>query len=166
MKTLALSAALLLACLASASAQINWMTWEEAVAANAKQPRKIFVDVYTDWCGWCKKMDQTTFRNPEVVRALNEDFYAVKLDAEQREDIVWNGTTYSFEAGGRRGVHGLAKELLQGRLGYPTVVFLDERIKVIQPVPGFHEAKPFAKIVHYFGSDEYKQTPWAEYSGE
>ncbi len=146
-----------------AQAQVAWMSWEEAVAANEAEPRKIFVDVYTDWCGWCKRMDSGTFTDERVVELLNEHFYAVKFDAEQREDVTFGGKTYKFESGGRNGVHGLAKLLLQGRLGYPTVVFLDEDIQIIQPVPGYQEADAFAKITRYFADDAYRTVPWAEY---
>ena len=148
------------------SAQVEWMTWDEAIAANAKAPRKIFVDVYTDWCGWCHRMDKTTFRDPEVAALLNRDFYPVKLNAEQREAITFRGETYEFEATGRRGAHQLARKLLRGRMGYPTVVFLDEEAEVIQPIPGYQDGDAMEKIVRYFGSDTYRTTPWAEYSGE
>lgn len=148
-----------------ATAQVKWMTWNEAVEANAKSPKKIFVDVYTDWCGWCKRMDQSTFSDKIVAKALNDDFYAVKFNAEQKEDIVFNGKTYKFVPGGRRGSHELARMLLQGRMGYPTVVFLNERVEVIQPVPGYQEPTAFLKVVNYFGEDLYKTTPWNKYQG-
>ena len=149
----------------TANAQVEWMTWDEAVAANAKNPKKIFVDVYTDWCGWCKRMDKATFADKTVASALNEDFYAVKFNAEQKDDIVFNGKTYKYVSGGRRGSHELAKMLLQGRMGYPTVVFLNEEAEVIQPVPGYQEPAAFLKVVNYFSDDMYKTTPWNEYVG-
>ena len=62
--------------------KINWVSFEEAVQLNEKEPRKFIVDVYTDWCGWCKRMDQTTFKNPEVAQYINEKYWAVKLNAE------------------------------------------------------------------------------------
>ncbi len=67
---------------AQAQEQIQWMKFEEAVAANANNPKMILVDVYTDWCGWCKKMDKDTFTDPRVVAHLKKNFYAVKLNAE------------------------------------------------------------------------------------
>jgi len=145
-------------------AQINWMTFEEAVEASAKEPRKIIVDVYTEWCGWCKRMDATTFEDPAVIKAINANFYAVKLNAEQREVILFKGKEYKFQSGGRRGSHELAQLLLQGRMGYPTVVFLDNQADVIQPVPGYQEPEAMRKIVDYFGRDVFRTTPWAEFS--
>lgn len=157
--------AFLVVTVTSVSAQINWMTLDEAVQASKNEPRKIFVDVYTDWCGWCKRMDATTFKDKGVADALNENFYAVKLDAEQKEAIKFKNKVYEFKAGGSRGSHELAQEFLQGRMGYPTVVFLNDKFEVIQPVPGYQDAEAMKKIVTYFGKDVYLNTPWAEFSG-
>lgn len=162
---LALTALLALLFHGGVVAQVRWMTWEEAMSARAEEPRKIFVDVYTDWCGWCKRMDQTTFSDPEVSAVLSRDFYAVKLDAEQRGELDYAGETYAFRPGGRRGVHELAVKLLGGRLGYPSVVFLDEEAEVIEAIPGYQEPAAFEKIVTYFGTDAYRTTPWVEYAG-
>ena len=66
--------------------KVKWYTFEEAVELNKAEQRKIFIDVYTDWCGWCKKMDATTFNSPEIAKILNEEYYAVKFDAETWPD--------------------------------------------------------------------------------
>ncbi|WP_332912621.1 thioredoxin family protein [Algoriphagus boritolerans] len=67
---------------ANAQDQINWLKFEEAIAANAKSPKMLLVDVYTDWCGWCKKMDKDTFTDPKVIAYINSNFYPVKMNAE------------------------------------------------------------------------------------
>ena len=72
-------------------ATLKWYTWEEAVELNKTKPKKMFVDVYTDWCGWCKKMDKSTFADPAVAAYLAENFYPVKLNAEQKADIQFAG---------------------------------------------------------------------------
>ena len=127
------------------------------------EKKKIFIDVYTEWCGWCKRMDETTFTDPKVVKYLNDNFYAVKFDAEQKQDITFNGKTYHFTKVGNRGYHELAAEWLNNRMSYPTSVYLDEEFKVIQPLPGFLEAARFEAIINYFASDSYKRTPWESY---
>ena len=162
---LALAAAALLVTTLTASAQIKWMTWSEAMAAQERAPKKLLVDVYTDWCGWCKQMDKVTFSDAEVARLVADDFYAVKLNAEQAGELSWGSRAFALETGGSRPVHALARELLSGRLGYPTVVFVDAKSKVIQAVPGFHNANDFRKIVQYFGDDIYLSKPWNEYAG-
>ena len=147
-------------------AQIQWLSWGEAAAKQAEAPRKMLVDVYTDWCGWCKEMDRRTFADPEVAREINAHFYAVKLDAEAPGRLRYRGRTFSLETGARRATHALARELLGGRLGYPTMVFLDERGDVIQAVPGFHEADAFLRMARYFGQDHYRRVAWEEFGRE
>ncbi|HEX8038549.1 MAG TPA: DUF255 domain-containing protein [Chryseosolibacter sp.] len=137
-------------------APVKWMTFEEAVQRSKTEKRKIFIDVYTDWCGWCKVMDKNTFHDPQVAKLLNEKFYPVKFNAEQREDVVFNGTTFKFIEYGGRGTHQLAAALLNNKLSYPTVVFLDEDFKMIGPLPGYREAPEFHKIAQFIGGDFYK----------
>lgn len=143
--------------------QVQWMTVEEAIEKSKTEKRKIFVDVFTDWCGWCKRMDETTFADPQVAQYLNDNYYPVKFNAEQTEDITFNGKTYSFRKNGARGYHELAVELLNSRLSFPTVVFLDETQNIIQPIPGYQEANKLEAILNYFGTDSHKTTPWETY---
>ena len=142
------------------------MTFEEAVKLNETAPKKIFIDVYTDWCGWCTKMDQTTFMNPSVAEYISENFYAVKLDAEQTEPIEFMGHTFVNQNpnGSRKGTHQLAQALLQGKMSYPSYVFMNEKNQILTIVPGYAEAKDFLPILKYFGSDAFMTTSWEEYS--
>jgi thioredoxin-related protein len=139
---------------------IEWLTWDQAVVKMDKQPRKMMVDVYTEWCGWCKRMDATTMEDPAIVKLIGEKFYAVKLDGEHRKDIVFRGRTYKFIAEGSRGHHELPAELLSGRMSYPTLVFLDEEYGIIQPLPGYQDVATLEPILAYFGGGHYKTTPW------
>lgn len=152
-----------------ASAQdIKWLTWNEAVKLSQTdaKPKKMFIDVYTDWCGWCKKMDKETFQNPEVSKYMQENFYMVKLDAEGKDPIEYKGNTFKFVPSGRNGYHELAAALLQGRLSYPTVVFLDEEMNMLSPVPGYQTVEPFMEIARYFGDNIYKDKDWKSYAGQ
>ena len=135
--------------------KINWMTFEEAVKLNETAPKKIFIDVFTDWCGWCKKMDQTTFKDPDVIAYMNENYYAVKFDAESNDTIVFSGYTFVNEGGrnGRKGTHQLAAALLQGKLSYPSYVFMDEKNQLLTVAPGYMEAKDFMPVLRYFGTN-------------
>ncbi|RAW01902.1 thioredoxin [Pseudochryseolinea flava] len=138
------------------SAKVVWLTFSEAVEKSKTSKRPIFIDVYTDWCGWCKVMDKNTFSDPKVADLLNEKFYAVKFDAEQREDVVFNGQTFKFVESGRSGYHQLAAALLNNKLSYPTVVFLDENFGMISPVPGYRQAPEFHMIAQYVSGGHYK----------
>ena len=147
--------------------QVDWLTWDDAVALtkNEGNTKKVFIDVYTDWCGWCKKMDKDTFQNPEVAAYMNANFLMVKMDGEGKEPLDFNGKTFKYVPSGRRGYHELAAALLQGRLSYPTVVFLDQDLKMLSPVPGYQKVEPFLQIARYFGDDIYKTQDWKTYSG-
>ena len=147
---------------------VNWLSWEEAInmAQTDDNPKKIFIDVYTDWCGWCKKMDKDTFQNPEVALYMNQNFYMVKLDGEGKDPIEFKGKTYKYVPSGRRGYHELAAALLNGRLSYPTVVFMDEDLNLLSPVPGYQKPGPFLNIARFFGDDIYKEKDWQTYSAQ
>lgn len=149
---------------ASVPAKIEWLSWEQAVAKMEKQPRKIMVDAYTDWCGWCKRMDATTMVDPAIAQIINEKFYAVKLDGEHKADITFRGRTYKFvPVPNQRGYHELPAELMGGKMSYPTLVFLDENYGIIQPLAGFQDARTLEPILAYFGSDSYKSITWTTY---
>ena len=142
---------------AKKEAKIKWMTVEEAFAATQKNPKKIFIDVYTDWCGWCKKMDRDTFDKAEIAEYMNKHFYAVKFNAEQKEDIVLGDQTFKFIANGRRGYHQLAAALMNGKMSYPTVVVLNEKFKLLQPIPGYRDQTEMKKVLEFFALNQHLQ---------
>jgi thioredoxin-related protein len=142
---------------------VRWMTFEEAMAAMETEPRKVFIDLYTDWCGWCKRMDANTFSHPEVARYLNEEWYPVKFDAEQQAPVMYKGREYTFVPSGRRGYNQLAAELAAGRLSYPTTVYLDEQGNAIQAIPGYKDPYALDKILKFFGEDHYRNKTWVEF---
>ena len=145
---------------------IKWYTWEEAIKASEKSPKKIIVDVYTDWCGWCKRMDKTTFAEAKVAAYINEHFYPVKFDAEQKGDIKYKGHVLRYRSSGKRGVHDLAYSLLDGRLGYPSVVYLDEEQNRISISPGYKAANDMLKELKFIAGDHYKTTTFNDFTGE
>lgn len=148
-----------------ADAQIHWLTWEEAQKRNVKEPRKFLVDVYTQWCGWCKKMDKTTFSNAEISAYINDHYYPIKFDAETKEPIHYKNREYKYMRGATNSYHELAAEITLGKLSYPTLVFLDERLNVIQPLPGYKDVTAMDKIIKYFAEDYFKSMPWKKYEG-
>jgi len=144
--------------------QIEWMSFEEAVEKSKTAPRKIFVHIYTEFCHYCKKMDRETFTNQYIAKYLNENYYPVKLDGQHPNDIVFNNKNYSFvRRGGQNSYHELPAKLMNGRLSYPTIVFLDEQQEVIQSIPGYRGALEFELFITYFGENQHKSIPWSSY---
>ena len=122
----------------NAQQEIKWFSMEEAEKIQLENPDKpLFIDVYTDWCGWCKKMDVSTFKDDEVVSFLNEYFIPVKLDAEQKAEIKFKNETFGFIASGGRGVHELAAVLLQGSMSYPSYVVLNSKGQITHLMKGY-----------------------------
>ena len=80
----------------TAQEKIHWLTLKEATERNKQQPKKFLIDVYTEWCGWCKRMDATTFEDKAVVSYVNKNFYAVKLDAETKDTFIIRISRMSF----------------------------------------------------------------------
>lgn len=142
---------------------VKWITFEQAVEKSKTTKKPIFIDVYTDWCGWCKVMDKNTFSDPLVAKVLNEQFYAVKFDGEQKGDVEFNGTVYKYVGEGSRGYHQLAAALLNNQLSYPTVVFLDENFNMLLPLQGYRKAPEFLPIASYIGGGHFKSVSWQEF---
>jgi len=142
--------------------KIKWLSFKEAYALNKKNPKKIFIDVYTDWCGWCKRMDATTFSDPVIAKNMNKYYYAVKLDAEMSDTVVFNNTTFvNPNPGMQRSTHQLAYALLNGKLGYPTCVFLDEKFGMIQPISSYLSPDALEPILAYIGGNHMeKKVTW------
>ena len=146
-----------------AKKKIKWLSLEQAIKLNKKNPKKILIDVYTDWCGYCKKMDRETFTNSEVAKEINKNYYAVKFNAEQKEPITFKGKKYDYIKNGSRGVHSLAASLLQNKLSYPSMVYLTEDLELIQPVPGYLTPSQILPILSFFGNDFYQKKTWKEF---
>ena len=117
--------------------ELTWLTMDQVSTIKNADGKYFFVDLYTDWCGWCKRMDKTTFVDPAVVKLMDDKFHSVKFDAEQKEPINFNGKTYNWQPGGRKGVNQLAVELLNGRLSYPSFVVLDKNLNVKKTIIGY-----------------------------
>ncbi len=142
--------------------KVKWYTIQEAEQMIKKEPRPMMVDTFTDWCGWCKKLDSDTFTNPVIAEILNTKFYPVKLNAEGKEPIVFQGTTFIND--GKSGPsHQLAIAMLKGEMSYPNLVFFNEKIQLVTNVPGFRSPKEMELILSYMADKAYEKQKFEEY---
>ena len=131
-------------------AEIHWMSFEEAFRENKKNPKKWIIDISTEWCGWCKRMDATTFSDSLIIDYINNHYYAVALDGEEKETIDLGGQQFNFVPSGKRGYHELAAQLMGGQMSYPTIVFLNENVESLSVLPGFKSSEDLMPILHFF----------------
>lgn len=161
MKQIILAAFFMLGAIAiQAQEEVKWIGFEEAIALSEKEPRPILVDLYTDWCGWCKRMDKDTYANEVIAKYINEHYYAVKMDGEGKEDIKYQDKTFKFVQQGRSKYHEFAAAIMKGKMSYPSTAFFNAEQQLIQTVPGYLAKEKFEKILAFFGGANETKTPW------
>ncbi|MCO5247996.1 MAG: DUF255 domain-containing protein [Chitinophagales bacterium] len=144
---------------------INWKSIDQIQAAQAVNPKPVFVNLYTDWCVWCTKMDESTYSDPKIINYINNHFYALTFDAEGDNEVSLNGKTYNLETVNNRKVHTLAWDWgsVNNRIGYPTIVVLDNNMEKIQAFPGFKDSEAMNALIKYYGEGIYKTKSWQDY---
>jgi thioredoxin-related protein len=128
---------------------IRWMSLEEAEIQNAKYPKPFMIDVYTDWCGWCKTMMKTTFSNPDLAGYINLNFYPVRFNAETQDTVVFRGQKFWNPSTENRSTHQLAIKLLNGKLTYPTIVYFNNNYQFNLIVPGYFNERDIQPFLVY-----------------
>lgn len=151
---------------AQTSETLKWYTMQEAIALNKTAPKKILVDVFTDWCGWCKVMDKNTFQHTTIAAIVDKYFYAVKFNAEKGDSLVFKGVTYKISGGpNAKTYHSFTNVLMNGQSnGYPTICYMDEDMNIIQAISGYQTADQIEPILEFFGTDSYKTTDWETFT--
>lgn len=145
--------------------QIEWMTMNEALEQQKDDPKKIILFVYTEWCKNCHEMNETTFVHKDVVKYVNDNFYAANFNGEGTEIINYKGFEYTNpnydpDREGRNYQHFFADALKI--TAYPSIVFFDETGEVISPVRGYKSAEDIEIYLKMVASDDYKSVTSAE----
>ncbi|ULQ56740.1 DUF255 domain-containing protein [Flavihumibacter rivuli] len=140
---------------------IRWMTLGEVETVWNANPRPVLIDLYTDWCGWCKVMDKRTYANGKVAAYLQDKFYPIKLNAETRDAVKWMGKEYAFNKG--YNTNEIALYLTRGQLSYPTTVIIPAPGEEPQAIPGFLNPSEIEPILKYFGEGAYKTMAFPDY---
>ena len=144
-------------------AKVKWYSFEKAVKLNKENPKKILVDVYTDWCGWCKKMKKQTFNHPEIAGYINKHYYPVRFNAETNKNVKFKGRMFSKKEKEGRRPHDLAIALLNGKMSYPSVAYLNGNNELITTVPGYFGPKEYEPVLKFFARDIYKTKSFKAY---
>ena len=140
--------------------KIKWVSFNEALELQKESPKKIIMDVYTNWCGPCKMLDRNTFQNEDVANYVNVNFYAVKFNAEGNDKVIYAGQDFSNPnydpslSKRRNSSHQFSRYLQVS--AYPTIVFFDEDAQVITPVKGYQNPQQLELYLKIFKDDVYK----------
>lgn len=130
--------------------EIKWMTFNEAMELQKKNPKPIFMDVYTDWCGPCKMLDKNTFHDPKFVEYITKNYYAVKFNGEGTDVINYKGMVmtnpgHNPNAKGRNAAHQFTSYLKVQ--GYPSMYILDAKGELQAPIVGYYTAEQLLPLI-------------------
>lgn len=148
----------------SVDSEIQWMSIEEAMVKQKENPKKILIEVYTTWCKVCHKLDKLSLSQQHIAEYINEHYYPVRFDAESRKSVYFMGTKYDYKKISSSGYHSFAYKITHGKLNYPSLVFLDKDLSVIQSINGFQTPSKLIRILTYFGEDYNRRMPWNDFN--
>jgi thioredoxin-related protein len=133
--------------------ELQWITIVDALDNAPKANKKIVLDVYTDWCGWCKRMDRDVYSNDEIQSYIENHYVTSKMNPEKQGTLTYQGKEYTLGEFSRA----------LGIRGFPSTVFFDEKGEVLTMISGYQSKEDFMKILTYFGDDHYLTQTWDEY---
>ncbi len=139
--------------------EITWITLEEAVELQKKEPKKIIMDFYTKWCGPCKMLDKNTFSNKDVASYISDNYYAVKFNAEGNDFVYFNGReftnpNYDPEKANKRNSSHQLSQYFQVR-AYPSIVYLNENAELITKIPGYQTPQQLELYLKMFANNDH-----------
>jgi thioredoxin-related protein len=135
------------------SSLITWNKYDQGVKLAAKSKKPMLIDFYTDWCGFCKKMDKQTYIDPQIAKYINDHFVAIKLNAESKDQLdMPDGPSNGIQVARSFGVRS-----------YPQTWFLESNGKKMGGQPGYMPPQTFIHFLKYYGDGHYKKMSFQEY---
>jgi thioredoxin-related protein len=143
---------------------VNWLSIKEAQQKNKEVQKPFIIDIYTDWCGWCKHMIKTTYSNAGIANYINSNFYPVKFDAETKDTIEYNGKIYKPTSKEPKTPHELAIKFLGTSLSYPSTMFVTNNFEYNLLSQGFIEDKKIEPLLIFMVENAWRNSVYDEFS--
>ncbi len=145
----------------SSDAKVNWLTFNDLTEKLKENKKPVIIDVYTDWCHWCKVMEKETYQNKKVAEYINQNYYAVSFNAEGKDDITFRNKVFSYDP--QYKINMLTVALTNGQLSFPTTVIIPDENSAPIAVPGYLKPRELELIVKYFGSGANKTQSFPDF---
>lgn len=139
--------------LAGDKIELKWKNFDVGISEAKQTKKKILLDVYADWCKWCKKLDAEVYAEPKVAAYLNKHYILIKVNGESNNKLTYKNEKMTEQ------------QLSQGFgvTGFPTIIFLESNGDAIDKLGGFVPADRFLPILQYIGEDHYQKMKWDEF---
>ena len=141
--------------------EVKWITFDQLDSVMKVEPRRVIVDIYTDWCGWCKVMDRKTYGDEQVAAYINRHYYAIRFNAEGKSPVTFNGRTFEFKP--EINIHSLASELMLGQRSFPCTVIIEKNLMNVVPITGYMKVKELEPVLKYFVDGADRNIPYGEW---
>ncbi len=145
---------------------VKWYSFQEAQELNIKQPKPFLIDVYTDWCGWCKHMMRTTYSDPGLASYINTYFYPIKFNAETKDTIEYDNKRYFNESTLPKSPHQLAKRFLGASLSYPSTLFVANNLQFSLLSQGYLDVRKIEPLLIFTVENIFRTTSYDDFSAK